>query len=307
MRGRSGYALALAVLLATVATSASAKEDSDVPAAPISRSAPAYPAKCVPASGDDTIQHRVVVAYDVSEDGFPENVSVNSSGEPAPVAFIEDFDARPLKRLPPRYPEKCMGGARSSEFVLIEFDVTEKGRTENIKVADSTNKCLEGAAETAVSKWLYAPKTLQGEPVRRNGVQTTVIFQLSGDRVNPSPDSVIRSRVWSSVKSIERSIKRGEAPEIILAKCAELEEKFGATLARAEAASFYHLRGIARLAAKDYNGALDDLRRARNTGNHDAKALEAFDRIIATLEEALGAPTSDTSAPAESDQDQDHN
>ena len=38
--------------------------------------------------------------------------------------FNPDRDAQPLVRIPPQYPERCMGRAAKSESVALQFDVT---------------------------------------------------------------------------------------------------------------------------------------------------------------------------------------
>jgi len=92
--------------------------------------------------------------------------------------FNPDRDAQPLVRIPPSYPERCMSRASSSETVSVVFDVSPDGRTTNIKVADSTNSCLNRAAMRSVERWKYQPKMVDNEAQWRRGVQTAVVFKL---------------------------------------------------------------------------------------------------------------------------------
>lgn len=94
--------------------------------------------------------------------------------------FNPDRDAQPLVRIPPQYPERCMGRAAKSESVALQFDVTPEGTTTNVTVVDSSNSCLNSAAVRSVERWKYQPKIVDNTPEWRRGVQTTVTFVLEG-------------------------------------------------------------------------------------------------------------------------------
>lgn len=94
--------------------------------------------------------------------------------------FNPDRDAQPLVRIPPQYPERCMGRAAKSESVALQFDVTPEGTTTNVTVVDSSNSCLNSAAIRSVERWKYQPKIVDNTPEWRRGVQTTVTFVLEG-------------------------------------------------------------------------------------------------------------------------------
>lgn len=94
--------------------------------------------------------------------------------------FNPDRDAQPLVRIPPQYPERCMGRASAQESVLLQFDVTPDGQTTNIEVVDSTNSCLNRAAMRSVERWKYQPKIVDNQAEWRRGVQTVVTFVLEG-------------------------------------------------------------------------------------------------------------------------------
>ena len=112
------------------------------------------------------------------------------------TASVSDYDARPIRRVPPKYPEKCMRSARSTESIYVEFDVNEKGATENIRIVGSTNSCLEASAIASVKEWTYSPRTVDAIPQRRDGVQTLITYELGGDGVAVSPQMRVRQRVW---------------------------------------------------------------------------------------------------------------
>ena len=92
--------------------------------------------------------------------------------------FNPDRDAQPLVRIPPQYPERCMGRAKLQEAVTVSFDVTPEGQTTNITVIDSSNTCLNRSAIRSVERWKYQPKIVDNKAEWRRGVQTTVRFEL---------------------------------------------------------------------------------------------------------------------------------
>lgn len=62
---------------------------------------------------------------------------------------------------------------------MVQFDVSSDGRTENIEVIFSLPNSVFGAeAARAVRQWRYDPATIDGQPVRRVGVQTHFDFSL---------------------------------------------------------------------------------------------------------------------------------
>ncbi len=93
--------------------------------------------------------------------------------------FNPDRDAQPLVRIPPQYPERCMTRAKDTESVLVQFDVTPDGQTTNISTVESSNSCLNRAAERSVERWKYQPKIVDNTPQWRRGVQTTITFNLA--------------------------------------------------------------------------------------------------------------------------------
>jgi TonB family protein len=336
--------LVFSFLAAIIATSANLAEAAEiVPANPISRIAPDYPAKCFPSGPGPYSDQRVTVGYDVSREGVPENVRVSESTDPCfedvavaairnatyapqmvdgrtvkqeelettftfrfveagtiPQATLEDFDGKPLVRMPPQYPRRCMDTARSSEIVIVEFDVNEAGDTENIKVVDSTLRCLESPSVSSVAEWKYAPRMREGKPVRRTGVQTLISFQLSGRGVAPSAQDEIRRAVWFRLSSVRADLLKDRSPAVLLADLEELERKYGPEFTKNEAALFHQVRAGVRIKAQDYAGALDDLRIVkRSRVITDKRTIEAIDKAIAQLEAIVGAPTTQESPPTD--------
>mgnify|MGYP000365610811 CR=1 FL=1 len=316
MRHVSGFACALFALLA--ASFAAAEE---VPAKRLTSRAPDYPASCRPPIGEEAKVETVSVTYTVSVRGLPEEVRVRESTnecfnetaiaavrswtfEPRKVdgksqaqedletTFIfkfeqetktEDFDARPLVRVQDAYPEKCMYRAAQQETVVVVFDVTEEGTTQNIRITESTNDCFNQTVIRSVGRWKYSPKTINGEPVLRKNVRTTITYVLVGGRA-VAPQDRVDPVVARQLKKVQRLVRDGKYQEA-LDELSALESEKGDHFTKAEAGTFYQLRGVAKIGVKDYAGALDDLKIAQGYGLYNDELKET----IAQLEQVVAA------------------
>jgi len=292
----------------------------DIPAKRTDARGPAYPASCRPPVGEEHTVDIVTVSYTVTKKGLPQSVRIQESTndcfnetaisairrsdfdprrvngeavdqEDVETTFIfrfeketaaEEFDARPVVRKPPLYPQKCMGNAHYREEVLVEFDVNEKGDTENVRVLDASLECFNGSSIDAVKKWKYSPKTIEGEPTYRRGVQTIIIYVLKGATGGEtSPEDRIRPLVLRNFLRAQTMIKK-QAYQQALDKLAEIESRFGDTFSKGETTTFHQMRGAARLGLHDYAGALDDLRIARR-GNLSSQTTDSIDETILQL------------------------
>ncbi len=323
---------------------AAAAENAETPAAPSYRPPPEYPVACIPAPGEPTPpKGTVTIQFDLTRRGLPENVRVRESSDPyfeeaavaaarswkyaprrvdgdaAPqqdleVTFsfvltepttVQEFDARPFLRVPPKYPERCRVSARTDERVLVEFDVTAEGATTNIRVVESSSTCFNASAKRAVSAWRYRPKVVNGAPVPRVGVQTTLVYQLSNSPGVP-PEFKVRRPLWDELMRVQRELRKEDRdPQKAAADLAEIEAKYGATFSRAELSVFHQIRAQARVAAQDYRSALDDLRvvqrvRANPDGGEAvAQAIERLEAVVAAQDSAAAknaAPGASTEA-----------
>lgn len=191
------------------------------------------------------------------------------------------FDARPIKRLPPRYPDRCQAKAFHEEFVNVQFDVTVEGRTQNIEVIESTNDCFSSSAARSVRKWKYEPKTIDGVPTDRVGVITKIVF-ITVDRPR-RPENVIRPAIVKELNRVLELVTSGDANDALSA-LAEFEQEYGDSLSPAEVAEFHKMRGLARYASKDFQGALDDFRTAQRL---NAAGMSGLEDLVAQLEAAL--------------------
>ncbi len=293
----------------------------DAPAQSKRKDTPAYPVSCYPEDVATPVDQTVDVGFDIDRDGLTENVEVLRSSNPcfeeAAIAAVRswtyeprrvdkraqpqtamqvkfrfvyqgetitnEFDAKPIKRIPPRYPDNCARRADDEERVKVQFDVSEEGVTENIFIAESTDRCFDSAARRSVEKWEYRPRIVDGVPQKREGVVTVIVFQLGDGAV--SKDMRIRRNVANKLNQARRLAQKGRNEEA-LTLLNKFEEDFGDSLSRAELAEFHRMRGAVRLAVEDYEGALDDLRIVQRLGARESYA--AISEAIAKLETALG-------------------
>jgi protein TonB len=103
--------------------------------------------------------------------------SLSLAGGPY-LAAGADTDIVPLVRIDARYPPRAQ--ARGIEgWVHLRFAVTPQGTTTDIEVLDADPKgTFEGAAKNAVERYKYKPRTENGVPVARPGVEVVLSFEM---------------------------------------------------------------------------------------------------------------------------------
>jgi TonB family protein len=87
----------------------------------------------------------------------------------------------PLRQIvgaPASYPQKAL--RRNIEgFVLVKFTVTKTGDVENIQIVQSEPAgTFDESVMTAVKKYKYQPRVVNGEPVETKDVDKRVVFKL---------------------------------------------------------------------------------------------------------------------------------
>lgn len=199
--------IALAALF--VAPSALA-EDSETPATPIERVSPEYPEGCLQENDDSPEEQSVVVVFDISREGTTENVRVFESenscfheaavaavrkwiyeprtigGEPVPQKEIktvltfssgeshrQEVAAMLQQEMLRIYPERCQENAKATEYVIVQYDISKAGDTQNVTVIESTNSCFDKTAVQFVDGWQY-----EQSDAERKDVEVTLTFQL---------------------------------------------------------------------------------------------------------------------------------
>lgn len=98
----------------------------------------------------------------------------------------EDYKNKiePLERMPPKMPRQ----AQRSGWVIVQFDVTDDGKTENVESITATERVFVRDAVDAVSKWTYPPKTSEEPNKARKAHVTTITFYLMDERGNQIPE-----------------------------------------------------------------------------------------------------------------------
>ena len=107
------------------------------------------------------------------------------SAEPAPAPSPTpvqgpqmDDEVVPLVRIPPNYPRVAQ--RRGIEGVVtVVFTITRDGRVKDPEVVSaSPENVFDNAAKTAILKWKFKPKVVDGEPVERRATQE-IEFKLA--------------------------------------------------------------------------------------------------------------------------------
>lgn len=87
------------------------------------------------------------------------------------------IDAAPIVRIPPRMPQSFLNRDNSGHCA-VKFDVDTSGKVVNAATEYCTHADLKEAALTSIQPWKYSPKTVDGTPVLREGLQTRISFSL---------------------------------------------------------------------------------------------------------------------------------
>ena len=84
----------------------------------------------------------------------------------------------PLVRIPPRYPRRA-ASRKIEGWVKIEFTITETGTVKDAKIVEAQpGEIFERAALSAIAKWKFKPKIIDGEAFEQRAVQV-LQFKLS--------------------------------------------------------------------------------------------------------------------------------
>ena len=87
----------------------------------------------------------------------------------------------PIVRVQPVYPQSAASN-NTEGFVLMQFDITETGATDNITVVESEPEgVFDESALQAMAKWKYKPRIQGGQAQRQTGLTVQLDFQLAED------------------------------------------------------------------------------------------------------------------------------
>lgn len=89
----------------------------------------------------------------------------------------------PIKRKPPRYPQKALRQGTEG-WVVTRFTITAEGTTDDIVVVHaSIDGVFEKEAIRAIKDWTYEPGTLNGVAVRQNTRAVRQIFRVKNQKI----------------------------------------------------------------------------------------------------------------------------
>ena len=83
----------------------------------------------------------------------------------------------PISQPPARYPPSALRDKQEGSCVL-EFAVNETGRTEDVRVVNCTDKVFAKASVSAVQKYKYQPRVVDGDRQGVERVRQTLRFEL---------------------------------------------------------------------------------------------------------------------------------
>ena len=91
---------------------------------------------------------------------------------------LDYIPAPPVKRVEPMYP--AMAAKKNIEGeVVLQFDISKTGTTENIKVIKSTPEgVFDKSAITALKQWKYKPRIQGGIPEKQVGLKVALSYEL---------------------------------------------------------------------------------------------------------------------------------
>ena len=107
---------------------------------------------------------------------------------PPPPPKNEVNQATPVMRVDPVYPmEAAKQGIEGS--VVLQFDITESGETDNINIVDSFPEgTFDKSAINALSQWQYKPRIQGGVAQRQTALRVQLDYRLDEDSLKSSTD-----------------------------------------------------------------------------------------------------------------------
>jgi protein TonB len=89
-----------------------------------------------------------------------------------------DREAMPLVRIEPEYPINARQNGIEG-WAVVEFTISAAGTVKNaVVIASEPGTVFDRAALSAVTKWKYNPKIVDGRPVERSGVKVRFDFEM---------------------------------------------------------------------------------------------------------------------------------
>jgi len=107
------------------------------------------------------------------------SANVGGAGGGPSLSANMDSDLIPLQRMLPQYPADARRGGITG-YVQIDVTINADGSVRTARVVEAKPKGIfEAAAITAIQKWRFKPKVVEGKAVEFHGVQK-IEFNLNG-------------------------------------------------------------------------------------------------------------------------------
>ncbi|MCY4321664.1 MAG: energy transducer TonB [Bdellovibrionaceae bacterium] len=109
---------------------------------------------------------------------LPTDFQSDEKGTGVSSQINKDREVTPIFRIQPIYPRRA--ALQNIEgFVILQFDITSSGFTDNITVLQSSPpQIFNSSAIQALKKWKYKPKLENGKPVRQTNLKVQLDFRL---------------------------------------------------------------------------------------------------------------------------------
>jgi len=91
----------------------------------------------------------------------------------------KEIPATPQHRMAPAYPVACVPSEKEvvkPQTVIVLFDVTKEGTTENVRIAESSDDCFNDVVMATVRSWVYEPRMIDGKARAQIDTETTFTF-----------------------------------------------------------------------------------------------------------------------------------
>lgn len=128
-------------------------------------------------------------------------------------AAASEEPAVPLDRRAPEYPVQCESAPSVKHSVVLQFDITRGGQTENVVVLQSSDSCFNETAVAAVRGWEYQPAQKNGRRVSQEGIIVTLSFLMNEPAETEDFDA--RPRVRMPPQYPERCMRTASKFEVV--------------------------------------------------------------------------------------------
>ena len=115
---------------------------------------------------------------DLPQLDLPEDFQSDPQGASGAGGLHQNQEVSPIFRIQPSYPRRAaIEGIEG--FVILKFDITETGQTDNISVLQaSPPQIFNSSAIQALKQWKYKAKQVEGKPIRQNNLKVQLDFTL---------------------------------------------------------------------------------------------------------------------------------